>query len=460
MKDKKRRLEAFPFFDYTGIARHLAKMAEEGWLLERISNFGWIYRRITPKKLTFSVCYYPKASAFDPAPTEAQREFHTFCEHTGWVLAATSAQMQIFYNEEADPIPIETDPALEVETIHAAAKKSYLPGYFFLLLVAILDCALFVYRLFVGDWIGLLASGTELYTIFALLLLVILCVTELCGYFRWRKKALNAAARGVLPESHGRTLTQKLLLAAALILFASWLITVVLPGEPILGAGVFLMALCLVGVGFFAAGVTALLKRVRAPRTVNRAVTYLTIFVLSFALVGGTVFLVLRAVQSGALAPERETYEYQGTVFTVYQDALPLTVEDLLDVRYDGYIRQRSGGSTPLLGQFEMWQHPRLDAEHASEMPDLRYTITEVRLPLLYDLCKNSLLREKSELEHYDPTDPSPWRAKEAYRLNWDGYLNTYLLCYKNKLIEIHFSWEPTPAQMAVVAEKLSGEIG
>ena len=62
MKDKKRRIEAFSFFDYTGIARHLSKMAGKGWMLEKITNFGWTYRRITPKKLTFCVCDFPKAS--------------------------------------------------------------------------------------------------------------------------------------------------------------------------------------------------------------------------------------------------------------------------------------------------------------------------------------------------------------------------------------------------------------
>ena len=41
MKDTKRRIETFSFFDHTGIARHLAKMAGKGWLLEKISNLGW-----------------------------------------------------------------------------------------------------------------------------------------------------------------------------------------------------------------------------------------------------------------------------------------------------------------------------------------------------------------------------------------------------------------------------------
>ena len=39
MKETKRRMEFFPFYDRTGIAKHLEKMASEGWLLEKISTF-------------------------------------------------------------------------------------------------------------------------------------------------------------------------------------------------------------------------------------------------------------------------------------------------------------------------------------------------------------------------------------------------------------------------------------
>ena len=55
MKETKRRLETFSFYDRTGLEEHLARMAAEGWLLDKIGQFLWHYRRIEPKKLTFSV---------------------------------------------------------------------------------------------------------------------------------------------------------------------------------------------------------------------------------------------------------------------------------------------------------------------------------------------------------------------------------------------------------------------
>ena len=130
MRDRKRRLEQFSFYDHTGMERHLENMARKGWLLEKMSTFGWTYRRIQPRELTFFVTYYPRASEFDPSPSVGQLDFQEFCAHTGWVLAASRDQIQVFYNEYENPTPIETDPQLEVETIHKAAKRGILPPRF------------------------------------------------------------------------------------------------------------------------------------------------------------------------------------------------------------------------------------------------------------------------------------------------------------------------------------------
>ena len=75
MRNKKRRMEFFSFYNHTSITAHLEKMARNGWLLEEIRRNTWIYRRIEPKKLRFAVSYYPKASEYDPEPSPEQRDF-------------------------------------------------------------------------------------------------------------------------------------------------------------------------------------------------------------------------------------------------------------------------------------------------------------------------------------------------------------------------------------------------
>ena len=87
MKTTKRRFEFFTFYDHTGIARHLEWMAQKGWLLQGIHGNLSSYRAIPPTKLSFTVTYYPDASAFDPEPSEGELCFRDFCAHKDLPLA-------------------------------------------------------------------------------------------------------------------------------------------------------------------------------------------------------------------------------------------------------------------------------------------------------------------------------------------------------------------------------------
>jgi hypothetical protein len=469
MKNTKRRFETYSFYDHTGIALHLEKMAEKGWLIEQITNTGWMYRRIEPKKLHFSVSYYPKASEFDPEPSEDQKTFHDFCEHTGWSLAATSAQMQIFYNGQENPTPIETDPVLEVDTIHRAARKGFLPSYFALLVVALLGCVFFISRL-LGDPIGLLASAQNLFTGFAWTMLLLLCVAELGGYYSWQHRAQKAAMHGEFLDTSGHAKLQKFIFWTVLIGFAYWLITLLTTASTLMQVIGLLMVLYIAALSLLVNAIKHFLKRKKAPASVNRRVTMVSCVVLSFAMMGAITFGTLRAIQSGAFEPDRETYEHNGHNFTIYLDELPLTIEDLLNVNLDGYIRERRSSESLILGQFVMRQHPRFDAKRYAEMPSLEYTITVVKVPFLYDICKNQLIRDYDVTHNigvpegykklYEPQDASLWGAQEVYRLVAQdiGPMNRYLLCYEDCIVEITFDWEPTEEQMAIVTEKLSDE--
>lgn len=51
MNHKKRRIELYSFYDHTGIKKHLQEMARKGWMIERISNLGWKYRKIPPLRI-------------------------------------------------------------------------------------------------------------------------------------------------------------------------------------------------------------------------------------------------------------------------------------------------------------------------------------------------------------------------------------------------------------------------
>ena len=453
MKNTKRRYDVYSFFDYTGIAAHLTKMAEKGWLIKKISPFGWIYRKIEPKKITFFISYFPKASEFDPEPAEEQKIFLDFCRHTGWELAAASAQMQIFYNEQENPVPIETDPAIEVETIHRAAKKNFLPTYFLLLLLSVWNSGMFVSGL-LSDTIGLLSNAASLFAQFAFTMLFLLCIVELSGYFMWHSKAKKAAEHGEFIKSFSSSRLQRIIAAVLLVGFAYYIITLIMYGPALQRTVGFVMIFYTIALIIFANSVKQFLKHVQAPRGFNRVITLSAIVLLSFAMMGGITFGILRASQNGLFEESPRA---------------PLMIGDLLGAEYDGYTSMQRGSESLLLGSFVMQQHPEFDTEYTAEKQDMYYAITEVKLSSLYEFCKNSLLNSSKDevvdgqvvfYEHYEPIDPIPWQAEEAYRLYWSAghFIDRYLLCYEKRILVITFSWEPTAEQMAIVGDKLSGE--
>lgn len=465
MKELKRRLETFSFYDHSGMEKHLEEMAEQGWLLKEINRFTWVYRRIEPRKLHFAVTYYPKASEFDPEPQEGQMIYRDYSERSGWKFICQSAQMQIFYNEEEEPIPMETDPVVEVQTIHRAAKKGFLLSYFILLGLSVLQAALFVSRL-LGDPIGLLSSTIHLSTGFCWVILFLLCVVELRGYYRWRSKAVKAAENGEFLETRSHVLFQRIILAASELALVYTLVNLLFAGERMMLTIYTLMIGYMIALFAVVNAVKKFLKRKKVSRSANLTITLLVDFVLAFAMLAAIIHGTLRASQSGLFHPEEETYEHGGMTWILYQDELPLSVEDLLDVDFGGYIRQNRHDESVFLGQLDVNQWPRFDAAPSVRVPSLSYTLTLIKVPALYSLCKGCILNRWTDTtieegiiltNHYERIDAAPWLAEEAYQLHFsEGILNKYLLCYKDRIVEIDFDWTPTVEQMKIVAEKLA----
>lgn len=211
MRQYKYMLSQFTFYDRTGIQRLLEKQAERGWLLDKITNLGWRFKRIEPRKIHFAVTYFPKASAYDPGHSEQQQDLFDFCAHSGWMLAGTGAQMQIFYNEQENPVPIETDPVIELENIHASAKKNYLPAYLSLGILALVQIGLQVGQL-ISFPLTYLSQSTTLFNWLCEGVLLIMCLQETAGYFLWYRKAKAAAENGEFVETKGHRGIQLVLL--------------------------------------------------------------------------------------------------------------------------------------------------------------------------------------------------------------------------------------------------------
>lgn len=82
MRNTKRELNPYSFYDTEGLARHFERMAAEGWAPDRVGLFIR-YRRIKPQKLRFAITYYP-----DDGGADGEDVFLEYCAQAGWQQSA------------------------------------------------------------------------------------------------------------------------------------------------------------------------------------------------------------------------------------------------------------------------------------------------------------------------------------------------------------------------------------
>src|SRR5690554_3634805 len=99
---------------------YLEEMAEKGWMLEKIGlqqQFAK-FRAIEPQKLKFYVDVFKEGGPLTPEKTEESEVYRRLCEESGWKFITSQDYLQFFYAEEgSDPVPIQTDEAIEQEIV-------------------------------------------------------------------------------------------------------------------------------------------------------------------------------------------------------------------------------------------------------------------------------------------------------------------------------------------------------
>lgn len=463
MKEIKREfMPMYSFYDRDGIADHLEQMAAKGWLLEKMSAWCWTYRRIEPKNISFAVTFFPKATQFDPQPIEGLETFREFCAEAGWIHTADNGQMQVFYNEQPHPTPMETDPAADLANIHRA-MKGFLSTYRMLLALGLLEMLFLL-------WQGLqrpiqqFSNPAHLNALFAFLPTVLLAGVELWRYSRWRKRAAEAVELGEpLPQLRSARWLQRLIWVMVLIeLVILFGVSGAASADTLL-ALIFMLVMLTLTV-FLANSISKTLRRMGARAWVNRLVSLGVVVAMTVGIMAGMVAIIFKA---GDLFPNPdvvETYEHYGITWEVYADPLPLTIQDLTETDYTQWSTRLTTNSSPLLTHMEAVQRPRMDA---LDQPDLEYEVVIVKAPFLYDLCKQQYIdwvaRDNDKLppEHWDeyrPIDAVPWGAAEAYQRYGSGEpINQFLICWHDRIAEVHFDWDwdITPEMMTITAEKL-----
>lgn len=450
MKQHKRRMEIFSFHDSTGIVSHLEAMAQKGWALEKVSNNIWHYNRIEPKNLRYAVVYLPSSSEFDPGPTAESRELQEFCSRAGWVQVGNQAQMHIFCNQDPNPVPIDTDPELQVEVIHKAMKKNYIPSQITMLILGIVQVLLCVMR-FHTNPITFLRSNANWVGLMCWILVIAMSVVDLTKYFTWRKKAVLAAREGEFLPTNGSQKFQKCCLVMVLGGMALWLINLADAEEATIVSISFLYAFLLFGSVF---GVKALMKKRGASRGATRAAVWITAFAMAFALMGGMTFFAITMANENWFAPEVETYEWNGRTFERHSDKIPLRIEDLTDGGDFLYSTQLIRSDSIFLTHISATQDAVMGADPSIMFG---YNIYDIRFPLLYGMVKDAVLKGYDDPgDEFIPVDIQIEGAQVSRHCRWGEPWNTLLVCYDSRIILLHPGWEMSEEQIRTAAKILA----
>lgn len=448
MRTTRRDLIPFSFYDHTGMEKHLEKMAQKGWMLEELTNWGWKYGAIQPQKLHFSVSFDTRASDFEPEPTEEQITFQEFCRHSGWKLAVASGWMQVFYNEEEDPLPIQTDPELEVRMVGKRARRM-VPAYVIFLVLGFLIGGGWCFSL-VTKPIQTLTMPSGVLLGLCWLCLFLYSTVDLIAYYAWHRRALAAAQRGEFLPTRGCHELLYVALAVIALGLVYWFVVERRPGMRLLTGGLLLAYVAM----FLAVnGTKQIMKRKKAPATLNRTITICVDVLLAVILVGVVNAMVMKGMQNGAFSIEK-------------QIKASLLASDLTGVEEEKYTTTVSTEMTPFMDRQEVWCRTGFD--QIEQVPWMDYTLVKLHVPFFYDACFRELCREKEERvatfeersgvhAQYVAVDPTPWGADQVYQLNLAGeFQQEYILCWKDRIVQLGADWDLTAEQMAIAGEKLT----
>ncbi|HHX61899.1 MAG TPA: DUF2812 domain-containing protein [Epulopiscium sp.] len=120
--------------NYPSVERYLESMANKGWLINKIIVGSlFIFKKIKPQELDFSISPYERETAFTKKSKEEGAEFESACESIGWNYCTKSYNLHIYYKEkDSDALDIHTDEEEEFKLLENMAKTQMM-GYYVLI---------------------------------------------------------------------------------------------------------------------------------------------------------------------------------------------------------------------------------------------------------------------------------------------------------------------------------------
>jgi len=126
-RDTKKVFKLHSIVEYKNLESYFEKMALNGWMLKGINKGFYIFDRVEPVALDFSVNIFYESGPFDFPDDESENTLIEFCEDSGWYHCTGTQMYQVFYKEkDKDVLPLHTEPEEEYRYIKKIVMKTEL----------------------------------------------------------------------------------------------------------------------------------------------------------------------------------------------------------------------------------------------------------------------------------------------------------------------------------------------
>ncbi len=427
MKNKKYELDLFSFYDYVGMEEHFEEMALKGWMIEKISFGFYVYKKILPKKVKFHISYAQKViDEYDVVLDDELEEFRDLVEYSGWKFVCENNGIDIFFSEDTNPNPVETDPYIRTISIKNKMKKVVLLFAFVIFVLTMTNYSFFVNTI-LRNPIAFASDFMKINEVFFESLIVIYAIIYLVDYYIWKKKALARAELGefALKSSRVASITSYFLIALFLFEFILYLAQAAYFGfsfaliNQIVGFAIFILAIK--ARDFFR-------EKMKSKGMDRGKVRFRSFLILIL------IFLI------GDLACD---FFFDDDLVKI--ENMPYSVEDFSDKKASDIfpieLRDSFLSSQRILGQSNEEGEPELW---------FYYDEVTVHMPFLYEPYKRRILGENAD---YKVADDSSWGANEVYYSKKNGR-ERYILFYDDKILKMNFDWDVTEKQKAKIRRK------
>ena len=180
--------------------KELEDLAAKGWMLDKKDGNKFVFVKTEEKILNFAVEICDKASEFDTFPNKNNIEYIEYCEKAGWNFICSAGKIQIFFSEDMNLTPIETDDRMKFHAICEMNRSTLLMNSVVLPILGVINLIMSITLNL--NFVEL--SFAAFSTVIIWLLCILLGMINITRWFVWKKnckKSIDLGA-GIIPRKY------------------------------------------------------------------------------------------------------------------------------------------------------------------------------------------------------------------------------------------------------------------